>query len=310
MQKALSILASGTSDLEGDINSLSIRAILIASLVLVVLIGISIKVISDKNKKNDIYKKPLFFAIAATMILPTILLMGSTIYINTVSESKGPVHWHTDIEFWVCGQEIELRGPTGFLSNKIGTSTYHEHDDKRIHLEGVVIEKSYDASLEKFMDVTAGDIDVDRLVIATDKERFIEDDIDGDVPRGSEETVREFLVNDSEGLPTVSVQNGDSCGTDEPGEVQAFVYEFNIDDNTYTQTKLDDPKTYLMRDESVVPPGDCLIVEFDSAKDTTDRLCKQFGVRDSQRCTEFGVTDFNPDLCNIKQVDSATGGAL
>ena len=34
---------------------------------------------------------------------------------------------------------------------------------------------------------------------------------------------------------------------------------------------------------------------------STDRLCQQYGVRDVERCTEFGVTEFNPELCNIRQ---------
>ena len=72
--------------------------------------------------------------IALTLTLSTGILIGSTIYLNTNSDSGGPVHWHADIEFWACGNEIELRDPTGF-SNKIGTGTLHEHDDHRIHLD-------------------------------------------------------------------------------------------------------------------------------------------------------------------------------
>jgi hypothetical protein len=200
----------------------------------------------------------------------------------------------------VCGQEVELRNPTGFLSNKIGTSTYHEHDDKRIHLEGVVIEKEYDASLEKFMDVTDGDITKTTLVIPTEDSIF-ENDIDGDVPSGDQEVVRSYLSRNDEGLAQISVQNGQTCGEGQPAEVQVFLLRYSENDDTYTQTKLEDPERYIMRDESVVPPGDCVIVEFDTFKNSTDRLCKQYGVRDAERCTEFGVTEFNPELCNIKQ---------
>jgi hypothetical protein len=300
MNTLINILASaGTTDIEEQINSLSINSIMIASLVLVILLGIAAVVVG--NKKYEYVKVPLFVAIAATIILPSLLLMGSTVYVNTISESKGPVHWHTDIEFWVCGQEIELRNPTGFLSNKIGTSTYHEHDDKRIHLEGVVIKKEYDASLEKFMDVTDGDITQTSLVIATEDVIF-ENDLDGDVPRGDEEVVRQFLTRNSNGQAQLSLENGKNCGENQPAEVQVFLLRYNGDDETYTQTKLEDPARYVMRDESVVPPGDCLIVEFDVRKSSTDRLCKQYGVRDSIRCTEFGVSQFNPQLCNLRMV--------
>jgi len=307
MQHLIPILANVRGDIEDDIKGISIRAVLIATLVMVVLILIAIKV--NKNGKHKELKKPLFIMITATMVLPTLLLMGSTIYINTISESKGPVHWHTDIEFWTCGQEIELRDPTGFLSNKIGTSTYHEHDDKRIHLEGVVIEKAYDASLEKFMAVTSGEITDTTLRIATNKGSYIENDIDGDVSTGDPTALDKFVSNDSEGYPVLTFNNGDECGTNGvTGEVQAFLYQFNKDNDTYQQIKLEDPKAYTMRDESVVPPGDCLIVEFDAPKDTTDKICEQFGVRDAERCTEFGVSEFNPDLCNIRLVESSEGG--
>jgi hypothetical protein len=292
------LAAAGSTDIEAEINSLSVNSVLIAALVLVVLLLLATQVV--KNKKLAFLKTPLFVAIAATIVIPSLLLMGSTVYVNTISESKGPVHWHTDIEFWVCGEEIELRNPTGFLSNKIGTSTYHEHDDKRIHLEGVVIEKEYDASLEKFMDVTDGFISDSRLVIATEESIF-ENDTDGDIPSGNQDAVREYLVRNEDGLYQIAVENGQTCDESQPGEVQVFLLRYNEGSSTYTQTKLEEPERYIMRDESIVPPGDCVIVEFDVSKTSTDRLCQQYGVRDVDRCTEFGVSEFNPDLCNIKQ---------
>ena len=301
----ISLVAETTRDVEGDVNALSIRAVGIASLLLVVLLAVAAFVV--KNKKHKNLKLPLFVAITSVIVLPSLLLVGSTIYINAISESKGPVHWHTDIEFWVCGQEVELRDPYAFLSNKIGTSTYHEHDDKRIHLEGVVIEKEFDASLEKLMQVTEGAITDDQIIIATDPQLF-ENDVDGDVPRGDEQVVRDLVVNDGDGKPVIQARNGDSCGDAGPGEVQAFLMRYNDDgSDTYTQIKLEEPKRYLMRDESIVPPGDCLIVEFDVAKNSTDRLCQQYGVRDQDRCTEFGVSEFNPDLCNLRQLETIGG---
>ena len=239
--------------------------------------------------------------IAATVIFPTLLMSGSTIYLNTISDSKGPVHWHTDVEFWVCGQEIELRNPSGALSNKIGTSTYHEHNDKRIHLEGVVIDTSYDASLAKILAVTGGKIASDSLVI-TNQDSIFENDTDGDKNIGDQELIRNFMVRDNEQRATLAVENGFSCNENGYAEVQAFLYTFDKTNDTYTQTKLDDPKSYVMRDESVVPPGDCLIVEFDTVKDRTDKLCQQYGEGDRDRCTEFGVENYNPGLCKIREI--------
>jgi len=309
MFNLMQIMAQADRDIEGDINALSIRTIAIAALVLVVLLALAAVVV--KNDKHKALKKPLFIMIASTIILPSLLLVGSTVYINAISESKGPVHWHTDIEFWVCGQEIELRDPYAFLSNKIGTSTYHEHDDKRIHLEGVVIEKEYDASLEKFMAVTGGAISNSQLVIPTDPQLF-ENDTDGDSNANNEDIVRGFSAEDSDGRTILSLENGDSCSppssaVQTPAEVQAFLIRYEKSNDTYSQTKLQDPKRYVMRDESIVPPGDCIIVEFDTRKDRTEKLCEQYGVRDNERCTDFGVSEFNPDLCSLRQINSQGG---
>lgn len=299
MIQAIQLLASAPPDLEGDVKSFSIRVVLTASLVLIVLMVIAAIIVN--NKRFHFAKKPLFMLIVATITIPTLLMAGSTVYINTISESKGPVHWHADIEFWVCGQEIAFRDPTGFLSNKTGSSTFHEHNDKRMHLEGVVVNKSYDASLEKYMLVTGGGITQSSITIPTNDD-FIEDDTDGDVPRGDIETVRQFFQRDRDGRAIIVLENGQECEPGFPAELQVFVIQFNKENDTYTQTKLEDPSRYIMRDESIVPPGDCVIVEFDRPKLATDRLCREYGVRDIERCVEFGVREFNPELCNLRMV--------
>lgn len=294
--------ANGVNDIEGNINSFSIRAVGWATIVLVVLLAIAAK--TSKKKKYKGLKKPLFLAISSAIILPSLLLIGSTIYVNTISESKGPVHWHTDLEFWVCNQEVELRDPFEFLSNKVGTATYHEHDDKRMHLEGVVIERDFDASLEKFMAVTGGAVTKSSIIIPTNNEDIFENDTDGDTPSGDRDIVQGFKKLDGEGRAVVSVRNGDSCGGqfETETELQAFLLRYDKDSDTYTQTKLDDPRRYVMRDESIVPPGDCVIVEFGAVRSRTDKLCLQYGVRDSVRCTEFGVKTYDEGLCSIEEV--------
>jgi hypothetical protein len=296
----LSLLASTDGDIESKINALSIRVVLVASLLLISLILISSKIIARKKHKK--LKKPLFIAIASTIVLPSLILTGSTVYINTIADSNGPVHWHADIEFWVCGEEIELRDPYEFLSNKVGTSTYHEHDDKRIHLEGVVVDKEYDASLQKFMKVTGGEITKDSLVIPTEPTIF-EDDIDGDKVANNQANVEKMLGKDSEERSILTMRNGMGCNQDGYAELQTFLIRYDKESKTYSQSKLSDPSQYVIRDESTVPPGDCVIVEFDMLKSRTDKLCQQYGIRDETRCVEFGVSSYNPKLCNIRESD-------
>lgn len=292
------------ADLEQDITRLGIKTVMYATVVLIVATVLAVLL---KNKPR--FKLPLFLVIAVTLVGSTLLLFGSTVYLNMKSESGGPVHWHTDIEFWACGTELELRNPRGVLSNKIGTSTYHEHNDKRIHLEGVVVRKSEDASLKKFMDVTDGFMSRDAVGIALNEneaEWFAsEDKQDGDTQTLTHADQLKTRVKQTDNGPLMELVNGQSCGS-QRSELQTFLYTFDKETKSYSQEKVADGSKYIMRDESVVPPADCVIVEFDTPKDRTNKLCRQYGVRDSKRCTEFGVHEYTPDLCNITET---TGGS-
>lgn len=289
------------ADLEQDITSLGTKTVIYATLVLVVTTIIAILT----NNKTDKLKLPLFLIMAITLIGSTLLLFGSTVYLNVKSESGGPVHWHSDIEFWACGAELNLKDPTGKLSNKIGSATYHEHDDKRIHLEGVVVKKSEDASMEKFMRVTGGFITNDAVGIPLNDDESTwyadGDKLDGDRQNLDHKDQLRNYVKKTDTGNILQLVNGYMCG-DHPAELQTFVYSYDKTTKTYSQQKLDNGAEYILRDESVVPPGDCVIVEFDKPKNQTNKLCKQYGVRDTARCVEFGVTEHNPGLCNINEV--------
>lgn len=299
-------------DLEQQIIQLALRTVTAASVALLILVVLA-WFTKDKLPK---LKLPLFLMIAITMLGSTAILLGSTIYLNMNSDSKGPVHWHADIEFWSCGAELDLRDPRGFLSNKVGTATYHEHNDKRIHLEGVVVNKAKDASLGKFMDVAGGFITKDSVSIPlNDKqsERFARDDqIDGDGQYPENFSLAtgddDWIINSDQGVNLI-LRNGNYCSAsdEKPAEVQVFVYSFDEATQTYSQRKLGSPTDYVIRDESVVPPADCIIVEFDKAKQTTDKLCKQYGVRDDERCVTFGVKEYSSDLCNIRETQRGGG---
>jgi hypothetical protein len=299
LNQALNLLAS--VDKEGQINSFSLKLVAIASISLVVL-----TIIASLTKHHDKLKLPLFLLMAYLVIAPTITLFATTVYLNVTSDSKGPVHWHTDIEVWACGQELELRDPEGALSNKIGTATYHEHNDKRIHLEGVVIDKEYDASLEKFFAVTGGAINDDGAVVPVE-ESFLASKQDGDKFTPDPAAIDKLIQKNDEGKFVANLTKSKSCNDSGSSELQAFLLRFNKGQDTYSQQKLEKPSAYIMRDEATVPPGDCLILEFDQPKDKTDKLCQQYGIRDTKRCKDFGVEDSNPKLCKLEQVESTEG---
>lgn len=291
-------------DLEHHIASLSRNVIIWAAIVLILLVLLSV-LFRDRVPR---LKPWLFGAIASTLILPTIFLIVSTIYLNVKSESGGPVHWHAEVEFWACDTELELRDPSKFLSNKIGTNTYHEHDDKHIHLEGVVVRKSTDASLGKFLRVVDGSLSKTGIDVPLNEDSSTwlaqGDKRDGD-RQGTltqSQLEAEFITHSPEG-PVASLKNGKQC-QGQPAELQTFVYTYNKKEDTYYQRKLEDPASYTIRDESSLgPPSDCVIFEFGPKKDRTDKLCEQYGIRDVVRCEEFGVKKRTPELCSIREVE-------
>lgn len=250
-QTLILLAKTGTFDLEREISSLSIRSVLIGTLVLTSLVLLAALIRTRMPK----LKTPIFLLLVGTVLTTTVILIASTLYLNLKSSSGGPVHWHADFEIWACDRQLELRDPTGLLSNKIGTATLHEHNDKRIHLEGVVVE-DYDATLGKFMTVIGGQITNNSLVVP---------------------------LNNSE---TGVFKNGDRCSDSDNNEVQVFAYstEDEVIDGkqVYRQSKLEDPATFRIAPESQVPKGDCIIIEFGPPRERTDHKCLQYQVQDEE----------------------------
>lgn len=293
-----------SQDLEQVISNLSLTAVIWGSAILLVLIFLAI-LFANRVPKT---KAPLFILILITVLGTSFTISGSTVYLNLKADSGGPVHWHADFEIWACGNELELRDPTGLLSNKIGTPTLHEHNDKRIHLEGVPVDLPKDASLGKFMTVIGGEISNDTLVVPLNDDKIFEDtqiEQDGDGAGAQAPELLNDFIRTKESGKVAAFTNGQACGT-ETAEVQVFVYQFDAGTKTYTQKKLDQPASYGIAQHSEVPPGDCIIMEFGPLKDRTDKLCKQYGVRDKNRCAAFGVTADKHSVCENTEVNGLT----
>jgi len=224
--------------LEDTIRSNSIKVVVVASIL--VLGSVALTVLLKHQGEN--IKKILFTGIVIPVLASTIFLTGSTIYLNSVSSSGGPVHWHADFEIWDCGQKLELADPQGF-SNRVGSATFHEHNDNRIHVEGVVVEKS-EASLGRFFQFVGGNLHSDGFKIPTNQGLIVR-------------------------------ENGDLCPNGSKGTLQAFVYKTN--GKTFRQEKLSDPVSYVLSPYGNVPPGDCIILEFEGEiKEKTDKLCDSY----------------------------------
>lgn len=200
------------------------------------------------ESENAWWKLPLFLGIVLVTLTNTFYLVGSTLYVNLKSASKGPIHWHTDFEVWDCGKEIELVDPK-LPSNKVGSPLLHEHNDKEIHVEEAFFDKR-NVSLGAFFIVVGGDLHSDSLKFPTN---------DGIVER----------------------KNGDLCPDGQPGTLQAFLYKQSFSSNkagSFNQQKLPNPQDYIMTAEQKVPPGDCVIFEFGPLMEKTDHLCQSYQV--------------------------------
>ncbi len=217
---------------ETSIDSAIAAAVVIAALVCLALF------VRDASER---FKTAVFSLIVAAAIIPTAYFVGGTLYLNAVSATGGPVHWHADFRIFSCGSEIELERPRG-LSNKVGTAVFHHHGDKRIHVEGAVADLK-SISLHEFFDVIGGSL------------------ADGDI-----------AIPSTAGV--VRQQNGDSCPDGTAGVWNVFVYQaFSADPTIIERRRLDSYAEYILSPHTVVPPGDCVIFEFGAPQTTTARLC-------------------------------------
>jgi len=293
----------GAEDLETTLSNVSLTVTIVGAALVITLLILA----ATFNNKFPKVKLPLFVAIVVVVIGTTITIGGNTIFLNLKSVTGGPVHWHEDLEIWACGNELELRDPMG-ISNKIGTPALHEHNDKRIHLEGVPTSLPYDFSLGKFMNVIGGGLSSDALTVPLNDSKYFENgpgEADGDGPGSpAPELIEPFIKNSTNGKIATFV-NGEKCGEQatQASQVQVFTYHYNEADNTYRQTKLTNPNNYAGTRSETVPPGDCVIIEFSPLKDRTDKLCRQYGIHDELRCEEFGVpASERHNLCTAREI--------
>lgn len=219
-----------------------VELILITSILIAI---ISIYSIQQKKIKNKV-KIILYLLISIPAILTTFYLVYTTISVNVNSATNGPVHWHSDFEFWACGEKLDLHDPVGFF-NRVGTPLYHEHNDNRIHIEGTV-NNLEDISLRKFFDV---------------------------VKIKLQENYLEFKDSKLSDIKFTDCNN-------EEAKAQAFLYKITNPENTkkwkFKQQKLENFNDYVISPYSQVPPGDCIIIEFDNEKTETSYLCESYKV--------------------------------
>ncbi len=214
--------------------------------------GISIVIaLMITHRIGETGKKILFIVIAAPITVATFYMAATTVYLNMVSETGGPVHWHADLEIWACSEEVNLIDPVG-LENKVGSPLYHEHNDRRLHIEGVVHEIRTDAALPVFFELIGGKLEGGELTVPTNG--GLQTWKDGEMCGNQNGIIQVFQYR---------VING------EPGKKTDFIYE---------QRKVTDPQDVVPAPYMDVPPGDCIIIEFAPQKERTDRICETYRI--------------------------------
>jgi len=74
---------------------------------------------------------------------------------------------------------------------------------------------------------------------------------------------------------TAKANNGGLCGND-LGVMNIFVY--SVEEGIVSQNKISEIESYRMTPSSIIPPGDCIIIEFGPEKDITDKICKTYEI--------------------------------
>lgn len=228
-----------------QVKDISVQLAVFGFLLLMLLICIAF-IVRDRNSEYG--KKLTFWSMVFVIVVPTLFFLVSTIFVNVISDTKGPVHWHADFRIYHCGVEYEPPEPPHRLSNKTGTPEVHQHEDKRLHIEGVLVDVQ-EGSLANFFGVQGGKL-----------------------------TENAFLVPHKGGHTWH--RNGDECPNGEEGEWNVFLYKTDSETMEVTKEKMDmvDVPDYVLSPYINVPPGDCIIFAFGPEIDDTDYICNFYQV--------------------------------
>ncbi len=204
--------------------------------------------------KKNITKQHIYFWIIIYLVgAITLIIVFDTINLTLNSETKGPVHWHADFQIWKCGERLDIVEPQG-ISNRVGTRLLHEHGDDRIHIEGI-IKDIRDGDLHNFFNLIGGVL-----------------------------TETSFRVLTDNGI--VEANDGDLC-EGYAGEIQIFAYIVNNSDASQKSglfvEQLKVNEDYVLSPYQDVPPGDCIIIEFDKRKSKTDKICETYQLAVEQK---------------------------
>jgi len=146
--------------------------------VLAVAVALSLWKEDDLSEQG---KTILMSGLLVAVLGPTMFTAGAWAHGVQTSWSDGEIHYHADYEIIVQGEDgyeqLDLIDPSRFcddaeqsymctLNDRTGEKEYHEHNDRRIHLEGTFKTKEH-ATLQAFFHTFGGELTNERLVYPT-----------------------------------------------------------------------------------------------------------------------------------------------
>jgi hypothetical protein len=162
----------------------------------VALIAIAAFSMWKENELNERGKTILMSLMLVAILVPSIYTMVAYTHIVATSWSDGEVHWHADYEVIVQNEDseyeqLDLVDPSQFckksqhesaymctLNDRTGAVEYHEHNDRRIHLEGTFKHRE-DATLSAFFRTFGGELTNEKLVYPTNDKTYEVEEGDG-----------------------------------------------------------------------------------------------------------------------------------
>lgn len=174
-------------------NYLPIDPVPLATYGFAIIVLLSLVALAFQPKLSELHKKIIFIVVSVIVIAVTVYAGASTVYLNLISESQGPVHWHADFEIWICGQKMtNLQTSQGFESY-VGTPVLHHHNDYRIHVEGLVVKKQ-DVALHHFFEAIGGELTHTSISVPLNDGTILSRK-NGDLCNGQPANLRVFVKN-------------------------------------------------------------------------------------------------------------------
>lgn len=150
---------------------------------LVLMVVVTFVSVAKEKELSEQGKMILMTGFLLAILVPSIYATSAYSHRIATSWSGGEVHWHADYEVVVQDEngeyhQLDLIDPARFcqqseeggymcrLNDRTGVTEYHEHNDRRIHLEGTAKTRE-EATLRVFFQTFGGDLTNTRLVYPT-----------------------------------------------------------------------------------------------------------------------------------------------